>query len=691
MNDVCVYTPAWFGVVASAFVGLMTYECSRSVDAGVAATFIMAIIPAHIMRSVAGGYDNECVAIPALSATFYFWCRSLRSKYSWPFGVLTALCYFWMVASWGGYTFVLNMIGLHAFALLVAGRFSSTLYFSYSLFFVIGTALAIQIPVVGLTPLRSLEQMGPLGIFLLLQGLGFCEAVRAKTGMEEKKFILFRRQVFAAGAAVGVVLAAFLFQIGYFGPLSARIRGLFVQHTRTGNPLVDSVAEHQATSPMAYWQYLHYMCYVSPIGFLITLSNTSDAQSFITLYAIVAYYFSAKMNRLILLMGPICSVLGGIAIAGGVKWAYGQLADLSWIDTLFEEEGDRPGASPPQPSGKKSAKAAAAKPAAKSSGSSNSNKRKPKGPPSLIEEVFKPIIEVYHEAVLPRKALAGFVAVGVFIYGQAFYFYCDRMGEAMSQPSIMFKSRTGDGRTVIIDDYREAYWWLRDNTPEDSRVMAWWDYGYQIAGVANRTTIADGNTWNHEHIATLGRCLTGQEKKAHNTVRHLADYVLVWAGGGGDDLAKSPHMARIANSVYPDVCPGDPTCSAFGIDQNGNPTKMMEESLLYKLHSHNQKKGVKAHPKLFKEAYTSKNNLVRIFEVLNISQESKDWAADPANYQCDAPGSWYCRGQYPEAIMPVIRKRKNFKQLEDFNTKSDKEAEEYQKAYHEKMSGRGEK
>eukprot|EP00966_Prymnesium_polylepis_P233944 5411290-Prymnesium_polylepis.1 len=24
--------------------------------------------------------------------------------------------------------------------------------------------------------------------------------------------------------------------------------------------------------------------------------------------------------------------------------------------------------------------------------------------------------------------------------------------------------------------------------------MAWWDYGYQIAGIANRTTIADGNT-----------------------------------------------------------------------------------------------------------------------------------------------------------------------------------------------------
>ena len=45
---------------------------------------------------------------------------------------------------------------------------------------------------------------------------------------------------------------------------------------------------------------------------------------------------------------------------------------------------------------------------------------------------------------------------------------------------------------------RQAYKWLRDNTPEDARVMAWWDYGYQIAGIANRTTIADGNTWSLE-------------------------------------------------------------------------------------------------------------------------------------------------------------------------------------------------
>ncbi len=35
------------------------------------------------------------------------------------------------------------------------------------------------------------------------------------------------------------------------------------------------------------------------------------------------------------------------------------------------------------------------------------------------------------------------------------------------------------------------------------RVMSWWDYGYQIAGMANRTTLVDNNTWNNSHIAMV--------------------------------------------------------------------------------------------------------------------------------------------------------------------------------------------
>jgi len=584
-----------------------------------------------------------------------------------------------MVATWGGYIFVLNMIGLHATYEIFARRYSAKLHRAYSLFFVIGTAMSVQIPVVGLTPLRSLEQMGPMGVFWLLQVLEFCRVVRSCRPMDDKQYAQFQRQVFMACGAVGAVVAACLFQMGYFGPISSRVRGLFVQHTRTGNPLVDSVAEHQATSPRAYWQYMHYICLLAPVGFGFTLFQPSESKCFLLVYSVVTYYFSAKMNRLVLLLGPCAAALGGVAVARLVKWALGQLGE---VFKEFEAEL----ASEAPSSGNVKAKAKA-----KAAGKGKTQKKgtsKDAGTfQGVLEEVFEPFIDVYNEVPLIRRVASIMVLFAILYGGVDFYFYCHRLGEAMSSPSIMFMGRVG-GTEKIIDDYRQAYWWLRDNTPEDSRVMAWWDYGYQINGVGNRTTIADGNTWNHEHIATLGRCLTNPEKKAYNIIRHLADYVLVWAGGSGDDLAKSPHMARIANSVYSDVCPGDPTCRSFAVDQKGVPTQMMSESLLWKLHGHGKKPGVQANPRLFKEAYTSEHGLVRIFQVMNISRESKEWVADPANRKCDAPGSWFCEGQYPPALSKLIEMRKNFRQLEDFNTgKMDKEAEEYQKAYHAKMAG----
>jgi dolichyl-diphosphooligosaccharide--protein glycosyltransferase len=51
---------------------------------------------------------------------------------------LTALSYFYMVSAWGGYVFIINLIPLHAFVLLLMGRFSQRLYVAYSVFFILG-------------------------------------------------------------------------------------------------------------------------------------------------------------------------------------------------------------------------------------------------------------------------------------------------------------------------------------------------------------------------------------------------------------------------------------------------------------------------------------------------------------------------------------------------------------------------
>lgn len=276
---------------------------------------------------------------------------------------------------------------------------------------------------------------------------------------------------------------------------------------------------------------------LAPWGFgMIAIGYTNDASSFLLVYGLATNYFSHKMVRLILLTSPIASVLGGMfcgrlagtCIEGVCGWSIDVWKELS----LAEDDHT-------------SAVEIGTKTKAKSKKQNDDDKKteatKKTSSPNFITQLvarsfwFCACYFLYHASQDHIKE---------------FQERSTQIAVQMSHPSILFKTQDSQGRMITIDDYREAYWWLRDNTPEDARIMAWWDYGYQITAIANRTTIADGNTWNHEHIALLGRALTSPLKDGHRIARHLADYVLLWTGGGGDDLAKSPHLARIANSVY---------------------------------------------------------------------------------------------------------------------------------------------
>jgi dolichyl-diphosphooligosaccharide--protein glycosyltransferase len=643
LNDVCVFVPAGFSIITCIFTFLSTHEISGNVNAGIVAAGVMAIIPAHLMRSVAGGYDNESVAVAAISATFYFWVLSLRSKNSWPWGIVCGISYIYMVASWGAYPFVLNMIGVHAGLMVLLGRFDSNLHRAYSLFYVIGTAGAIQFPIVGLQPLKSMEQMGPLAVFFGLQVFELAEYLRKAWKISDKDFFRFRLKVMAGAVLVAAVVIGVVLPDGYFGPLGSRIKSLFIPHTKTGNPLVDSVAEHQATPGDSYYRFFHVCMFIGPIGFFTLFYKPTNGKIFLIAYTAIATYFSRKMVRLILLLAPAASMTTGIAVALSIEWA---------IRTLMSKSGDEEEETT-QPESKQDPKkdTKTTEKDTKKGGKKASKKGGKKTKSTRNEvDIYAGLKEV-QDKFKKMKNLHKVIAVVTLLFfansilNSGFYDHCTMMAQALSEPQIILQGRGRDGKDIMIDDFRESYWWLRDHTPADARVMAWWDYGYQINGIGNRTTIADGNTWNHEHIALLGKCLVSPEEEAYQMIRHLADYVLIWStrwgGMWGDDLAKMPHMARIGASVYADV----KNPYGFYLDQEGHPSPQMRDSLLYKLHSYRFDPSVKE-PVHFREVYTSKYNMVRIYSVKNISQSSKRYVKE--------------HHDYPPALEPVLKTKKAF-------------------------------
>ncbi len=46
-------------------------------------------------------------------------------------------------------------------------------------------------------------------------------------------------------------------------------------------------------------------------------------------------------------------------------------------------------------------------------------------------------------------------------------------------------------RTTMNDQWQEGLTWLKDHSPSDSVVFSWWDYGYIIQVIANRTSVVD--------------------------------------------------------------------------------------------------------------------------------------------------------------------------------------------------------
>lgn len=157
IRNVCVFLAPLFSSFTTIITYLLTKEVKSS-GAGLVAAAMVSIVPGYISRSVAGSYDNEGIAIFCMLLTYYTWIKAVKTgTILW--GTLTALAYFYMVSSWGGYVFLINLIPLHVLMLMITGRFSHRIYIAYSTLYCIGTVLSMQISFVGFQPVQSSEHM----------------------------------------------------------------------------------------------------------------------------------------------------------------------------------------------------------------------------------------------------------------------------------------------------------------------------------------------------------------------------------------------------------------------------------------------------------------------------------------------------------------------------------------------------
>ncbi|XP_002739605.1 dolichyl-diphosphooligosaccharide--protein glycosyltransferase subunit STT3A-like [Saccoglossus kowalevskii] len=340
------------------------------------------------------------------------------------------------------------------------------------------------------------KELKALGVFGLCQIHAFIDYVRSRLSKEYFE-ILFRTLVLVAAlivTAVGAVLTA----TGKISPWTGRFYSLLdPSYAKNNIPIIASVSEHQPTTWSSFYFDLQMLVFMFPVGMYYCFSKLTDANIFIIMYGITSLYFSGVMVRLMLVLAPVMCILAGIGVSS-VLSNYMKNLDMSRRE-------------------KKSKKADTSYP--------------------LKNEIATAVI----------------LLMSLFL--MTYTFHCTWVtSEAYSSPSIVLSARAADGGRIIFDDFRESYYWLRHNTPEDAKIMSWWDYGYQITAMANRTILVDNNTWNNTHISRVGQAMASTEEKAYEIMRELdVDYVLVIFGGltgySSDDINKFLWMVRIGGST----------------------------------------------------------------------------------------------------------------------------------------------
>ncbi|XP_015905208.1 dolichyl-diphosphooligosaccharide--protein glycosyltransferase subunit STT3A [Parasteatoda tepidariorum] len=529
IRNVCVFLAPLFSSFTTIITYLLTKEL-KDAGAGLVAAAMISVVPGYISRSVAGSYDNEGIAIFCMLLTYYMWIKSVKTG-SIYWAAMCGIAYFYMVSSWGGYVFLINLIPLHVLVLMITGRFSHRVYVAYSTLYCLGTLLSMQISFVGFQPVQSSEHMAALGVFGLCQLHAFADYVKSRLSYENYRVLI--QAVYTIAAVAFIAVATVLTFTGKISPWTGRFYSLLdPSYAKNNIPIIASVSEHQPTSWSSFYFDLQFLVFMFPVGLYYCFSKLTDANIFIILYGVTSIYFAGVMVRLMLVLAPVMCILSGIGISSVLTIYCKQL------EITPDKKSKRFGSN-----------------------------------------YFK-----------KNEIAYSFIFIMSFFL-TAYMIHCTWVtSEAYSSPSIVLSARSHDGSRIIFDDFREAYYWLRHNTPEDAKVMSWWDYGYQITAMANRTILVDNNTWNNTHISRVGQAMASTEEKAYEIMRELdVNYVLVIFGGltgySSDDINKFLWMVRIGGSTDrgKHIKENDYYTSSgeFRIDKEGSPTLL--NCLMYKM------------------------------------------------------------------------------------------------------------
>jgi dolichyl-diphosphooligosaccharide--protein glycosyltransferase len=453
--------------------------------AGLFSALLLAFSPSIIQRGNLGWFKSEPLGLFFGLLAIYLFISAIKHKeikYAIPKAVAGAIILGLANGSWGGIQYFAIPLSIFFIALPFFKRDLTIPMYVVIAFTVISLLSSAAFPRPGISYVLGLPGIAMIGGTIFLVIATFLRRI----GGPRKQFrnTIYLLIAFAA-VAVGVLAAE-----AYVTP-SFRYLNAVNPFIGSQNPLVESVAEHFTPTVADYFIDFSILLMFAGLGIWLAFRRRDDMAIFALIIGLTGVYVSGTFARLLVFASIGIIVLAGLGLYEVTR------------SVLAHRE-----ATPTSSSVSAAARATAL---------TREERRKME---------FGGLGSRSGQSM--RIAYAAVIIMMLSI--PMFYPANSSWVSSADVPAAI--ANGGTGYRLTTSDWTDALSWLSQNTEPDAVVAAWWDYGYWITTLSNRTTLADNATINSTRIETIAKMLISDQESGMKIAQDLkADYILVYVVG----------------------------------------------------------------------------------------------------------------------------------------------------------------
>lgn len=462
--------PAAIGIIGLVFFFLFIKEIFNP-RVSILATAFLAVMPAYLYRTLAGFADHEALAMMLMFAalwTFVLAYKSNKLNYKLISAAISGILTLLMALTWHGYAFLTIPISIFIISLILFNKTSRELTISYAIWLIL-----FILPLLLIRGANSIFAMGILlPIFAAIALLFHTILLRTRIDFFTK-YLPRGLQSIIITTVVGVGVLAVL--------KMDTIKFYFVQilqPAETSGRVAHTISEITgSTNLLSAYSWLLYLAFLGTL-LLIYLIFKEDKKSALTFCGMSLFFFFPAMFKKYSLNTYLYLLIAtGILAAIAYLYFYhtGKEDWLKNINILLV-----------LPLSYLIVFTYLAKSAAR------------------FLFIFAPIIAIFAAYLLVKMAeeiinyqQGKFKGILIIVAIFTIFLFVSN-AQAITRQA----ESAGSG---LPGPWNQAFTWVRDNTPEDSIVTHWWDYGYWTQTIGERASTHDGGTHGEYVLYLLAR------------------------------------------------------------------------------------------------------------------------------------------------------------------------------------------